>query len=190
MLPQIIEVLDQRILNDATLTPAVFDRLISAQRELGLVFGDRPTCPFLRPHIMARSQYDRIVQAAAVIAGAAEKIVNRALGEPELLARFGLTKREEQMARIDPGYARLCISSRLDAYANESGFQFLEYNAETPAGVGDQIQLETVLFGLNHLKELLAKQKHWRPSPHQRLLRSLLSAYREWEGEEEHPHIA
>ncbi|HYX30489.1 MAG TPA: circularly permuted type 2 ATP-grasp protein [Pyrinomonadaceae bacterium] len=190
MLPRIVEELDQRIVNDATLTRALFAEIVDAQRELGLVFGDRPTCPFLRPHIIARSQYDEIVQAAGTIASAIEKLVNRALDQTELLARFGLTDGEEQMARIDPGYARLCISSRLDSYVSESGFQFLEYNAETPAGVGDQMQLETVLFKLDHFKELLAQHRHWRPSPHQRLLRALLSAYREWGGEEEHPQIA
>jgi uncharacterized circularly permuted ATP-grasp superfamily protein len=190
MLAPIIEQLDQRILTDPALTGALFDRLIAAQRGLGLVFGDRPTCPFLRPHIIARSQYDEVTHAAKVVAGAVEKLVNRALLDDQLLALFGLTDREQEMARIDPGYARLCITSRLDAYVSDDGFQFLEYNAETPAGVGDQIQLETVLFGLDHLQELLASHSHWRPSPHRRLLKSLLAAYREWGGEEERPQIA
>src|SRR5215831_1622651 len=190
MLPLIIQQLDQRILTDPTLTSAVFDRLVAAQRELGLVFAGRPTCPFLRPHIIARSQYDEVMHAARRIAGAVEKLVNRALADDQLLAFFGLTDREREMAQIDPGYARLCVTSRLDAYISEAGFQFLEYNAETPAGVGDQMQLEAVLFGLDHLKELLATHRHWRPSPHRRLLKSLLAAYREWGGEEERPQIA
>ena len=190
MLPKIIEQLDQRILTDPALTSAVFDQLVAAQRELGLVFAGRPTCPFLRPHIIARSQYDEVTHAARVIAGAVEKLVNRALDDDQLLALFGLTDREKELAQIDPGYARLCVTSRLDAYVSETGFQFLEYNAETPAGVGDQMQLETVLFGLNHMKELLADHRHWRPAPHRRLLKSLLAAYREWGGEEERPQIA
>jgi len=190
MLPQIIEQLDQRILTCPALTSAVLDQLVAAQRELGLVFADRPTCPFLRPHIIARSQYDEVTHAARVIAGAVEQLVNRALLDDQLLALFGLTEREKEMARIDPGYARLCVTSRLDAYVSEAGFQFLEYNAETPAGVGDQMQLETVLFGLDHLKQLLANYRHWRPAPHQRLLKSLLAVYREWGGEEERPQIA
>ena len=75
MLPLIIRALDERILNDATLTTHLFDQLMATQRELGLVFGDRPTCPFLRPHIIARSRYDEVVGAAAVIASAIEKIL-------------------------------------------------------------------------------------------------------------------
>ncbi len=190
MLSLILKELDARILGDPSLTPELFAELIAAQRELGLVFGERPTCPFLRPHIITRSQYDEIAQAARTIAHAFEKLVSRALVDEELLSVLGLTENETRMARIDPGYSRLCVTSRLDAYATETGFQFLEYNAETPAGVGDQMQLEKVLFGLTHLQELLQSRRHWRPEPHRLLLAALLSAYREWGGEAERPQIA
>ncbi|HVS83098.1 MAG TPA: hypothetical protein VHE60_15325 [Pyrinomonadaceae bacterium] len=190
MLATILRELDERILGDPTLTPDLFAELIAAQHELGLVFGERPTCPFLRPHIITRSQYDAIAQAARAIAHAFEKLVRQALVDEELLKVFGLTEAETRMARIDPGYSRLCVTSRLDAYVTETGFQFLEYNAETPAGVGDQMQLEKVLFGLSHMKEFLQSHTHWRPEPHRLLLLALLAAYREWGGAEEHPHIA
>jgi glutathionylspermidine synthase len=190
MLSRIIKELDERILGDPNLTPDLFAELIAAQRELGLVFGDRPTCPFLRPHIITRSRYEDIAQAARTIAHAYDKLVRQALVDEELLKIFGLTEAEERMARIDPGYSRLCVTSRLDAYVTENGFKFLEYNAETPAGVGDQMQLEKVLFGMTHLQELLQSHTHWRPEPHRLLLAALLSAYREWGGEEQHPQIA
>jgi len=190
MLAPLIKDLDERILNDPSLVPSLFAELIAAQRELGLVFGNRPTCPFLRPHIIARSQYDEVSRASNVIALALEKVAERALRDDELLAVLGVTEREMKMARIDPGYSRLCVSSRLDSYLSDSGFQFLEYNAETPAGVGDQMQLEKALFGLAHLKQLLAEHAHWRPAPHRRLLQSLLDAYREWGGEADYPQLA
>jgi len=190
MLAPLVKDLDERILNDPSLVPCLFAELIAAQRELGLVFGDRPTCPFLRPHIIARSQYDEVIRASNIIALALEKVADRALRDDEIIAVLGVTEREMKMARIDPGYSRLCVSSRLDAYLSDSGFQFLEYNAETPAGVGDQMQLEKALFGLTHLKKLLAEHSHWRPAPHRRLLQSLLDAYREWGGAEDFPQIA
>ncbi|MEK6334280.1 MAG: circularly permuted type 2 ATP-grasp protein [Acidobacteriota bacterium] len=190
MLSRIVNELDQRILKDPRLDQRLFDELIASQRELGLVYGERPTCPFLRPHIMSRSQYDEVTRAAQTIAVAVEKVVARALIDEDLLKVLALTDRERQMARIDPGYSCLCITSRLDAYVTDLAFHFLEYNAETPAGVGDQMQLEKVLFGLNHVKQLLQSHAHWRPEPHRRLLASLLAAYREWGGEEERPQIA
>lgn len=190
MLSSIIKALDQRILNDPRLVQSVFAELISSQRELGLVFGDRPTCPFLRPHIVTRSTYERVSQAAATVAMAMEKIVARALVDDELLRILTPTNSELKMARIDPGYRTLCVSSRLDAYVSHDHFQFLEYNAETPAGVGDQMQLDKILCSLAHIKDLLAIHQHWQPAPHQRLLRALVEAYRQWGGAVESPQIA
>ena len=190
MLSQIVKALDERILRDPALGRDLFDELIAAQRELGLVFRNHPTCPFLRPHIITRSRYAEVTQAAATIAQAFERLVAQALIDDELLKVFGLTAAEEKMARIDPGYSRLCVTSRLDAYVTETGFQFLEYNAETPAGVGDQMQLEKVLFGLSHVRDLLQSHRHWRPEPHRQLLAALLAAYRDWGGKEQPPNIA
>ncbi|HEU5239504.1 MAG TPA: circularly permuted type 2 ATP-grasp protein, partial [Pyrinomonadaceae bacterium] len=190
MLPEIIRELDERILHDSRLDQPIFDQLIAAQHGLGLVFDGRPTCPFLRPHLISRSKYDEVSRASSTIAAAVERMVSRALNDEELLSVLGPTERETRMARIDPGYSRLCVSSRLDSYLSDSGFQFLEYNAETPAGVGDQMQLEKILFSLPHLKTLFDEHAHWRPQPHQRLLRSLLDVYREWGGAEERPQIA
>jgi hypothetical protein len=190
MLDPLVRALDDRILSDSILGKSQFEKLVALQHELGLVYGDRPTCPFLRPHIISRTQYDAVARAASMIASAVERLVNYALLDDELLGAIGLTEREAQMARIDPGYSRLCVSSRLDAYLSDSDFKFFEYNAETPAGVGDQMQLEKVLFPLAHMREFLNERKHWRPEPHARLLSALLDAYREWGGDEERPRIA
>lgn len=185
-----IEALDQLIVADSTLDAAVFDQLRAAQRELGLLQGDRPTCPFLRPHILSRDQYQTIKCAAETLAGACEKLAAAALADETLLALLNVTKAEEEAARFDPGYSRLCVSSRLDSYVNDSGFKFLEYNAETPAGVGDQMQLERILFRLPALQQFLKSNPHRLPQPHRALLTSLIRAYREWGGEEDRPRIA
>ena len=185
-----IKKLDRSILADTTLGPALFEALRAAQRELGLLQGNRAICPFLRPHIVPRSQYETVKRAAETIAGALEKIAIAALTDETLLAFLDLTPAEENAARIEPGYSRLCVNSRLDAHVHTEGFQFLEYNAETPAGVGDQMQLEKILFRLPALKEFLEANSHWLPQPHRALLTSLLNAYREWGGDEDKPRIA
>src|ERR1044071_9883781 len=190
MLVPLLKEFDTSIVRNVELNEFLFKQLIAQQRELGLTFGDRPTCPFLRPHIISRTLYDEVARAAQTIARAIERVVERALIDKDLLAELSLTPREEQMARIDPGYSQLCVTRRLDAYVSDDGFKFLEYNAESPAGVGDQMQLEKVLFELGHMKQLLSERAHWRPKPHQRLLQSLLQAYREWGGDKEYPQIA
>lgn len=185
-----IKELDRLIVTDAALVPAWFEMLRAAQHELGLLQGNRATCPFLRPHILSRPQYETIKRAAETVAGAAEKIAIAALNDDAVLKLLNVTQAEEELARIEPRYSRLCVSSRLDSYVSANGFQFLEYNAETPAGVGDQMQLEKILFRLPALRQFLAANSHWLPQPHRALLTSLLKAYREWGGEEDKPRIA
>ena len=185
-----INKLDRSIIEDTALGQALFEELQAAQRKLGLLHGDRATCPFLRPYILPRHQYDGVKRAAETLAAACEKIATAALADQPLMTFLGLTQAEEEAARIEPGYSRLCVSSRLDGHINANGFQFLEYNAETPAGVGDQMQLENILFRLTTLKNFLATNSHWLPQPHEALLKSLLKAYREWGGEEDKPQIA
>ena len=185
-----IKKLDDLIVTDTALGPALFETLREAQHELGLLQGDRATCPFLRPHILSRPQYETIKRAAETLAGASEKIASGALSDDALLDLLNVTEFEEEMARIEPRYSRLCVSSRLDGIVSANGFQFLEYNAETPAGVGDQMQLEKILFRLPALKQFLAANSCWLPQPHRALLTSLLKAYREWGGAEDKPRIA
>lgn len=185
-----VDKFDQLLLDDVSLGPELFDRLREAQHELGLLQGDRPTCSFLRPHMLQRQQYDAIKNAAETIAHAFEKVAHAALANQQLMDVLCLTPLEEEMARLDPGYTRLCLTSRLDSYITTDGVRFLEYNAETPAGVGDQMQLEKLLFGLPALTSFLSTHRHWLPQPQHALLNSLLQAYREWGGEVERPSIA
>ncbi|HYE64006.1 MAG TPA: hypothetical protein VD966_00405, partial [Pyrinomonadaceae bacterium] len=185
-----VEWLNARISSDPNIGPELFARLVAAQRDLGLLHGTRPTSPFLRPHILTRSQYSAVARAAETLTSAFERVAECALSDGLLMAELGLTELEEKMARIDPGYSRLCVTSRLDAYLCDEGFQFLEYNAESPAGLANQMIVERMLFHLPHMKEFLERYSHWLPRPHSRLLSALLDAYRDWGGDRERPQIA
>ncbi|MBA3804677.1 MAG: hypothetical protein H0X14_03055, partial [Acidobacteria bacterium] len=71
-LASIVEWLDSRISRDPRINARLFEQLIQAQRELGLLHDERPMCPFLRPHILSRSQYERVSRAAETLAAAFE----------------------------------------------------------------------------------------------------------------------
>lgn len=169
---------------------ALFKKLTEIQAESGLLYDTRPTCPFLRPHFLARAQYDRIAKAAEIVAEAHRNLALAALENREILDVLDLTEAEERMARINPGYDKLCVTSRLDTFIAGSDFKFLEYNAETPAGAGDQMQLERVLTEIPEVRDFLGENKNWRPRPHQKLLESLFVTYREFGGEKSKPNIA
>jgi hypothetical protein len=186
----IVRKLDEQICRDERLDRELFAKLFDKERELGLLHDERPICPFLRPHFVTRAQYETIAHSAEVLSGAFELLAAAALETDEIFAELDLSEREERMARIDPRYERLCVSSRFDAFFDGDDFKFLEYNAETPAGVGDQMQMEKVLELVPPVKEFLAQHEHWRPAPHERLLESLAATYREFGGNKEKPNIA
>src|SRR5688572_750695 len=102
--------LDARILADPLNTPERYARMHDAQRKGGLLHGDRPLCPFLRPHIIRRSEYAAVERASAAIAAALERLVGQALAGGAIADELGLTPRETAMARVDPGYARACVT--------------------------------------------------------------------------------
>lgn len=168
----------------------LFAKLTEIQAELNLLYDTRPTCPFLRPHFLSRTQYDEIANAAEIISETFRTVALAALENDEIFAKLDLTEAEARMARINPGYDKLCVTSRLDTFVAGDDFKFLEYNAETPAGVGDQMQLETVLENIPEVREFLAENKNWRPKPHQKLLESLFVTYREFGGKKSKPNIA
>jgi hypothetical protein len=185
-----LENLESGILHDESIDLRLYAGLLEAQRVQGLMHGDRVLCPFLRPHIISRHQYTEMTNAAEVLAGAFEVLVAAALKDDDLFNSFGLTDREARMARVDPGYPRLCVSSRLDSFITDDGFAFLEYNAETPAGTIDQQAFEKVFFTLPYLRDFLDEHPHFCPKPHEKLLVALIATYRAWGGKKDHPNIA
>ncbi|MBX7221480.1 MAG: hypothetical protein K1Y36_16135 [Blastocatellia bacterium] len=182
--------LENRIHQGTDIGPALFERLLKAEREQGLLHENRPLCPFLRPHILTRSQYDEICRAATTLAFAFERLVSAAFTHDQVLHELGLTAAEYEMARIDPGYPRLCVTSRLDSFNTATGFSFIEYNAETPAGIPDQALMEEIFYHLPHMQEFLGRFPHWIPHPEPKLLETMLETYRAWGGTRDYPHIA
>lgn len=185
-----IDDLNQRLVEDYSGRTELFDELLSVQRDLGLLYDDRPTCPFLRPHFLLRSQYDEVMTAAEAVSAAGERLTEAALEDEELLDRFDLTEIEQRLVRIDPGYSPVCASARLDTFFDGDSFRFLEYNAETPSGPSDQKQIEQVLARIPVLQEFLENTPHWTPKPWPLLLRTLVTCYRECGGKESKPNIA
>src|SRR5687768_11458729 len=102
-LNKIVAELNERLLENHKNDTGLFAKSTEIQSELGLLYDDRPTCPFLRPHFMSRSRYDEVAAAAHHIAKAAQNLSDAALETPEIFAKLDLTEKEDQMARINPG---------------------------------------------------------------------------------------
>ncbi|HSK72120.1 MAG TPA: hypothetical protein VK892_10525, partial [Pyrinomonadaceae bacterium] len=168
--------LEEKIYSAHRFNQPLFEKLNAAQYELGILDDGRPFCPFLRPHFFSRERYEKITRAAEILVEAFERMTQAALENKEILSELDLSEAEERMARINPGYPGVSNSSRLDSFLSGEDFKFLEYNAETPAGISDQMQIEKVLEMIPEVREFLNENRHWRPKPHQKLLETLVKS--------------
>jgi hypothetical protein len=160
----------------------LFDRLRAAMSARRLLYGERPLGVALRPHLLARAQYDRLVRASEAVAAAFEKVGAAMLEAPELMARVGMTEREREMALIHPGYECLAVTTRLDAFLSGEEVKFVEYNAENPSSLTDQSGLNQVLFEVPALQTFAERYRLWQFDPAAALLSSIVETYREWGG--------
>jgi len=189
-LKQIVRELDSHLIREHRHDTELFAELTEIQKASGIMHGSRPISPFLRPYFLEGSRYNAIRKAAHALTGAFTALTLAALESPELMKILNLTEAEERFARFEPGYREISVTSRLDTFLEKDGFKFLEYNAETPAGVGDQHRLEEMFTHVPLVREFLKRHPHHFPQPHVKLLQVLDRAYREFGGRKEKPNIA
>ena len=187
---KLIHELDDALVNEHRFDTALFEELTELQRRSGILHGDRPISPFLRPYFLELSRYKAIQLAAASISAAFEVMTSAALENEELSDLLCLTEKELRFARIEPGYKAASITSRLDTFLDGTGFKFLEYNAENPAGIGDQPALENLYPRVPLVNSFLRENSHFFPQPQVGLLSALDRVYREWGGKKSKPNIA
>lgn len=170
--------------------PAFTAGLASAMRERGLTFGDRLTCPFLRPFFLTEADEARVRAAAERIAALGETVAAAALASSAVFDQLGLTDAEAALVRIEPGYACASTASRLDAFLLPDSIHFAEYNAESPAGPGYTERLCEIFDAL----PIMARFRAGRRARFNRtigpLLDALLASYREWGGTARPPAVA
>lgn len=150
----------------------------------GCLFGERLMCPFLRPQFVGREQLLLMQDAVRGVIGAMQALSPRIVGSPELQDRLGLTEDERRLASVDPGYPELSVTSRLDSFLIGGTLRFVEYNAETPAGIG---YCDVMMNAFLETPVMQAFQEDYPCQPlytSDHLLRSLLGAYEAWGGRE------
>jgi hypothetical protein len=163
-------------------------RLTDGQHGCNLYFGEHPLSVALRPQLLDRPRYERVVAAAEAVHGALATLERALLADAELRAELDLSPEEERLALAEPGCSSSSPSSRLDSFvADEIGY--VEYNAESPAGMAYGDVLHEVFQDLP-VMQAFAKRFRVRPLLSRRpQLDCMLRAFREWGGATE-PVIA
>lgn len=163
-------------------------RFFERMREANLTFGGRVLCPFVRPNFVSPTDYEQIQGVCRGIFRAIEKAEAR-LGR-ELWNLVDLTPAEQELVAIDPGYRRSSPTCRLDSFITPSAYQFVELNAETPAGIAYAEVLADIFLELPIVKRFQERYTLRRFRSRERVLETLLGCYREAGGTASQPTIA
>lgn len=160
-------------------------------KEKLLYFGERPLCVVLRPHLYTEDNWNFLKNGLDVLLSAFAKAHRVCLDNDDYRAQLHLDPYEEELIPFDKAHVPAWTSSRLDTfYLPDKGIlKVVEYNAETPAGIG---------YGdlLSDTFEELTIFEHFTRRYNTRTIRSLttltdalLDGYKRWGGQDK-PQIA
>ncbi len=95
------------------------------------------TIPFvLMPHFVSPGQLRRVKRAVACLSLVLDRFCDAYAEDERLRDELAVPAREDALIRLDPGYPRPLRICRLDAFLQGYEVKFLEFNADSPAGIG------------------------------------------------------
>ena len=101
-----------------------------------VVFDGR-TIPFvLMPHFVSPGQVRRVRHAVESLSRVLDRFCEAYPEDIRLREELALSETEDALVRLDPGYSGPLRICRLDAFLAGYELKFLEFNADSPAGIG------------------------------------------------------
>jgi glutathionylspermidine synthase len=95
------------------------------------------TIPFvLMPHFVSPGQLRRVRHAVVCLSNVLDRFCDAYAEDERLREELAVPAREDALIRLDPGYSRPLRICRLDAFLQGYDVKFLEFNADSPAGIG------------------------------------------------------
>jgi hypothetical protein len=147
-----------------------------------LIFGGRRLSPYLRPHFVTAADWARITIVCETIWGAIQKVKDAAVENDSILEELGITETEKELVAIDPGYAEVSPTARLDSFLTEKAYSFVELNGESPAGIA-YVDAAFDIFSELPVMRRFSETYHVRPLYGRRkMLDVLLRAHQEYLG--------
>jgi hypothetical protein len=93
--------------------------------------------PFvLMPHFVSPGQVRRVRRAVECLSAVLNRFCDAYPESAALRDELDLPPLEDSLVRVDPGYDRPLRICRLDAFLTGYEVKFLEFNADSPAGIG------------------------------------------------------
>jgi hypothetical protein len=95
------------------------------------------TIPFvLMPHFISPGQVRALRRAVYTLMPVLDRFCAAYPEDAALREELALSEAEDELARIDPGFPQPVRICRLDAFLHRYDINFLEFNSDSPAGVG------------------------------------------------------
>ncbi len=157
--------------------------------EVRFVFGGRMLSPYLRPHFVTRREWQQMTKTCETVWSAIEKVGRIAPTDKVMLEQIGLTAGERELVAVDPGYENVSVTSRLDSFLTDETYQFVELNAECPAGIAYQDVAAEIFCGLPLMREFTQQHRVTPMYCRQNMLDALLTIYERVRGRGEKPQI-
>ncbi len=191
MLKQAVEYYHE-LLKDEGLASESFRILHEGLEHNKLVFGGRPLSPYLRPHFVTETDWQRTTQICETIWSALQKVKDAAVEDDALLDELGMTAIEKELIKIDPGYKQVSPTARLDSFLTEDAYSFVELNGESPAGIAYADSASEIFQSLPVMKKFTERYNIRTLDGRPKMLKVLLDCYTEFIGRkpERNPVIA
>ncbi len=164
--------------------------LLDRLQEARFIFGGRTLAPYLRPHFVTRKEWQQITEACESAWSAIEKVGRTAPQDQLMMEQLGLTEGERMLVSIDPGYADVSVTSRIDSFLTPQSYSFVELNAECPAGIAYADVAAEIFLDLPVMRRFTREHKVTPMYCRQIMLDSLLAIYSRVRGQSERPNIA
>lgn len=169
---------------------AEWEELVDGMQAQNLRFGTQYVCNVLRPCLLAHARYAEFRAQSHAFFGAIRTMYDWLMEDATLRGEIGLSDVEEAALVIEPGFASPDGIGRLDGFIDTGGtLRFVEYNADSPGGLGFGHVLGDLFkslptmqrFGEDHTLRVVPVMGD--------VLATLVAHYRAWGGKKETPTI-
>jgi uncharacterized circularly permuted ATP-grasp superfamily protein len=179
MLKEALEYYNQ-LLQDRDLADSSRKMLDDKLEEAKLIFGGRRLSPYLRPHFVLESDWNRVTEICETIFSALQKVKDAAVGNDEILDELGVYGFERELVSIDQKYKAISPTSRLDSFLTDDAYSYVELNGESPAGIGFSDSASEIFSQLPIVKKFAEKYEYRTLEGSSKMLDVLIKAYSEF----------
>src|SRR5918997_6818532 len=173
-----------KLLEDAEVAESSRRMLDEGLERAKLIFGGRRLSPYLRPHFVTEEDFARVTRICETVWSAIQKVKDAAVEDVRLVDELNLTEVERELVAIDPGYAAVSPTARLDSFLTDDDYSFVELNGESPAGIA-YVDAAYKIFSELPVMKRFGERYNVRPLYGRHLmLEVLLRAYAEYLGRE------